>query len=301
MKASIIIPTLNRAALLERALSSICRQSVSSEQFETLVIDNGSTDSTRKIANAFVQNHSAIKYIYEPQPGLLAGRHRGAIAAVGELLVFVDDDIEAVPGWLAAIIRGFKDSSVQLIGGRSLPNYEVDPPAWIESFWETAQGGGKYCWYLSLIDLGQRRRQISPTYIFGLNLAIRRNAFFDLGGFHPDRYSRYSDKTYDLQRFSGDGEAGLTMPAEARGRLAIYEPEATVYHFVPASRMTPEYYEKRAYFEGISDSYRRMRPQIARPRPVEIRHLAGKVIERAKRVLTSRMSRPLEDALTSYR
>lgn len=234
---------------------SITRQTFPANEFEVVVVDNGSTDGTNETINSLIKNHPryTIRYFCEPEPGLLSARHRGVLEAKGELLVFVDDDIEAVPGWLTAIVTGFDDAKVQLIGGPSLPKYENDPPPWIETFWNTTSEGGRWCWHLSLLDLGHKSNRINPSYIIGLNLAIRRNAFLDLGGFHPDTYSN------DLQHFQGDGEAGLTFAAEARGLIAMYEPAATVYHFVPATRMTIDYFEKRAKAEGIRHSYSEVR------------------------------------------
>ena len=105
------------------------------------------------------------------------------------------------------------------------------------------------CGFLSLLDLGGNAIEIHPNYIWGLNFAIRRRALFNLGGFHPDCIPDA------LQRFQGDGETGLTMKAFAQGYKAVFTPGATVYHFIPASRMTPEYFERRAYYQGICDSY----------------------------------------------
>lgn len=283
MKASIIIPTLNRSGSLRKAVSSITLQTFPAEQFEIIVVDNGSTDTTHETINALIENNlrHRIRYVYEPEPGLLAGRHRGAFEAAGELLVFIDDDVEPVPGWLAAIVAGFDDIKVQLVGGRNLPKYEINPPAWIHSFWNSTPYGGGYCWYLSLLDLGQKKLRINPTYIWGLNFAIRRPAFYDLGGFHPDCIPD------NLQRFDGDGEKGLTMPAEASGALALYEPAATVYHFVPTSRMTPEYFERRAYSEGIRDSYSKMRRSETSGVALwsKARHIAGRVIRNIKQAV----------------
>ena len=131
---------------------------------ESVVVDNGSTNNPREIVKSLIENHPRhqIRYVYEPEPGLLAGRHRGVHEAVGDPLIFVDDDIEAVPG--------FDDAQVQLVGGRNLPKMSDDPPAWIENFWEPASGGGHYCFYLSLLGLGEEKRRIVPVYVFWFEL-----------------------------------------------------------------------------------------------------------------------------------
>jgi glycosyltransferase involved in cell wall biosynthesis len=89
--------------------------------YEILIIDNGSRDDTQEISQHIIKEtaHRKIRYIFEPEPGLLAARHRGALEANGELLVFVDDDIEATVGWLQAIFETFKSPCT--IGGRSEP------------------------------------------------------------------------------------------------------------------------------------------------------------------------------------
>ena len=124
---SIIIPTLNRAPSLAIAVESFVAQNFSCDSFELLVIDNGSTDNTKQIVETAIANHPSaqINYIYEPEPGLLSGRHRGALEAKGNILIFVDDDIQADVNWLQAIQESFADPSVQIVGGRNLPNYEV--------------------------------------------------------------------------------------------------------------------------------------------------------------------------------
>jgi glycosyltransferase involved in cell wall biosynthesis len=255
MSISCIIPTLNRSALLRNTIESLINQDIWPDFYEILIVDNGSTDDTKELSQKIIKETGdrQIRYIFDPEPGLLTGRHRGALEAKGDFLVFVDDDIEATPGWLQAIFDTFKRPRVQLVGGRNLPKFEVEPPSWLKSFWEPTRDGGRSCTWLSLLDLGETGLEIDPNYVWGLNFAIRKNALHDLGGFHPDSVPP------ELQRFQGDGETGLTMKARSYGYLAVYQPKATIYHIVPANRMTSEYFEKRAYFQGVCDSYSAIR------------------------------------------
>jgi len=251
MSISCIIPTLNRSALLRNTIKTLINQTISPDIYEIIVVDNGSVDDTKEILQNIMKEtaNRQIRYIFDPEPGLLTGRHRGALEAKGELLVFVDDDIEAASGWLQAILETFKSPRVELVGGRNLPKFVVQPPAWLESFYDVIPDGGRSCAWLSLLDLGESAREIDPNYVWGLNFSIRRRALHDLGGFHPDCVPK------ELQRFQGDGETGLTMKARSYGYRAVYQPKATIYHIVPGSRMTPEYFEQRAYYQGVCDSY----------------------------------------------
>ena len=105
MKLSCCIPTLNRSQSLGRAIRSLCNQTLQPESYEILIVDNGSSDNTRGETESVMREMSLhrIRYLLEPEPGLLSGRHRGALESNGEILVFSDDDIEAAPGYLHAI------------------------------------------------------------------------------------------------------------------------------------------------------------------------------------------------------
>jgi glycosyltransferase involved in cell wall biosynthesis len=254
MKISVIIPTLNRDKFLSLALESIAAQNYPADRFEILILDNGSTDATKSVAERFISQHGShqIRYIYEPEPGLLSGRHRGALEAQGDILTFADDDIEADANWLLAIEEAFADSSVQIVGGRNLPKYEVEPPEWLEWFWYE-HPCGRFCGYLSLLDFGTQVREINANYVWGLNFSIRKKALFEVGGFHPDCLP---DR---LQHFQGDGETGLTMKAKKLGYRAIYHPGALVFHQVSKARVTWEYFEKRFFLQGVCDSYTQIR------------------------------------------
>lgn len=253
---SIIIPTFNRASSLKLTIESICLQNFPAKQLEIIVVDNGSTDTTKQITEVSITTYHShqIHYIYEPEPGLLSGRHRGALEAKGNILIFIDDDIEADVNWLQAIQEAFTDPSVQLVGGRNLPKYEVEPPEWLEWFWDNHLYGCT-CGYLSLLDFGYQAREIDANYVWGLNFSIRKKALFELGGFHPDCIPMH------LQHFQGDGETGLTQKANQLGYKAIYQPRALVFHQITKDRMTYEYFDKRCFYQGVCNSYTDVRGQ----------------------------------------
>jgi hypothetical protein len=93
------------------------------------------------------------------------------------------------------------------------------------------------------------KKDISPLYVFGCNFSIRKDVLLDAGGFHPDGMPS------KLITFRGDGETHVSKHIMDSGYRAVYNPKASVYHFVPKGRMTDEYFCRRAYMQGISDSY----------------------------------------------
>jgi glycosyltransferase involved in cell wall biosynthesis len=245
---SVIIPTFNRATLLEITLRSIAQQTLPFSAYEIIVIDNASTDNTKAITLSLANEIPNIRYIYEPAPGLHSGRHRGMKEAKGDILVYADDDIEPLPEWLASIQECFRDPQVAIVGGKNIPNYESPPPAWLDELWEQTPQG-KYITYFSLLDFGDNVKEIHPMFVFGCNFSVRKKVLEEIKGFHPDGMPG------NLLKFRGDGETHVAESVHAAGYKTIYHPKASVKHWVPASRMNQDYIRKRAYSEGITYSY----------------------------------------------
>jgi len=251
---SLIIPSFNRAGALFEVLESVAGVVDPSDPVEIIVVDNGSVDHTagicREIKDRFAKHN--WHYFYDETPGLLTGRHLGAKEAQGEILAFLDDDVLLAPSWLDALKDAFSYPDVMLVGGPSFPRYDVGPPFWLVGQWVEYEGG-RLCGALSLIDLGPAKKDCDPLHVWGLNLSIRKVAFEACGGFHPDCVPK------PLQRYQGDGETGLAHKIKLQGLRALYHPEAAVKHMIPASRLTPESFEQRGFYQGVCDSYTAIR------------------------------------------
>lgn len=94
-RVSVIIPTYNRARLLLEAVASALAQT--SPVHEIVIVDDGSTDDTAKVVSSMPP---PVRYIYQRNSGLSAARNRGANAATGEYLAFLDSDDLWEPGKL---------------------------------------------------------------------------------------------------------------------------------------------------------------------------------------------------------
>jgi glucosyl-dolichyl phosphate glucuronosyltransferase len=246
---SIIIPTRNRAVSLAAALESIAKQTVGHNRFEVLVVDNGSTDHTANMVDGFRASLPNLRYFLADNPGLHVGRHKGLFEAKAEILSFIDDDVEVFQTWLEGIAKAFEDPEVVLVGGKILPKFETTPPQWLKRMWTKKSTEGYILGYLSLLDLGQTIKEISPNYVFGCNFSIRKSIVLNAKGFHPDGMPQA------FTRFRGDGETHISKYVSSKKYKALYNPKASVYHRIPAERMTETYFLKRAYNQGISNSY----------------------------------------------
>lgn len=256
MKASVIIPTYNRADQLSVTLSSLVRVDYDANLFEIIVVDNGSTDSTKEIIHKHIHenpNHH-INYVFDAIPGLLTGRHRGAMESKTDILIFIDDDIKADRNWLREIVGTFeRHPDVHLVGGKCLPDFEKSPPDWIQYFWKELPDGGRMLTDLSLCEYGETEKEIPATWVWGLNFSIRKESLYKYGGFHPDNIPP------SLQHFQGDGETGLSFKLMKAGCKVVYNPKIIVLHMVPAERMTYTYFEKRYFYQGVCNSFTEIR------------------------------------------
>src|SRR5688572_22008850 len=107
MRITVAIPTYNRAELLRQTLCGIARQDLSPNDFEILVIDNNSVAKTREVVASFAGANPAPRYILETKQGLDHGRNRALDEALGDIIVFGDDDILMEPDWLRQLVAPF--------------------------------------------------------------------------------------------------------------------------------------------------------------------------------------------------
>ena len=87
---SVIIPTYNRRDLVREAIASVLAQTY--QDFELIVVDDGSEDDTAEVVHEFAQECSRIRYIFQQNRGVSAARNRGVALGSGELLAFLDSD-----------------------------------------------------------------------------------------------------------------------------------------------------------------------------------------------------------------
>lgn len=250
---SVIIPTRNRAATLEDTLNSVARQNLRTDAFEVIVVDNNSTDNTADVVDACKVKLPNMRYFLETEPGLHAGRHRGLREAMGDLLTFADDDIEALPCWLESIAEGFSDPEVEMVGGNNLPMFLGKPPRWLLHLWEKPNLGGRAIPALSILELQGSPRLFNPLYVWGCNFSIRKSILLAAGGFHPDSFPQ------EMILFRGDGETHVSRCVLRSGGKCLFHPGVSVYHKVTPERMSISYFRRRAFNQGISDSYSELR------------------------------------------
>ena len=121
---SVVICTYNRARFLPDALGSLSNQSIPTNDYEVIVVNNASTDDTAAVCQNFINQHplSPILYLEEKQQGASFARNTGAAVARAPLLCFMDDDAVADPDYLEKILAFFQEfPDAGGLGGRIIP------------------------------------------------------------------------------------------------------------------------------------------------------------------------------------
>ncbi|MGL5646436.1 MAG: glycosyltransferase [Clostridium sp.] len=116
-KATIIVPTYNRCELLRKTLRSIEKQKYNLEEIEIIIVDDGSTDETRKMISE-EWNRKNIKYFFQEDLGFRVSRARniGAINASGEICIFIDCGQILTENFLENHIEAHKKKNIIVIG-----------------------------------------------------------------------------------------------------------------------------------------------------------------------------------------
>ena len=127
---SVVIPTRDRATLLEKALGSLSEQTLQSSRFEVIVVDDGSTDDTQGVCGAF-NNRLFLQYHKLSTSGIAAAKNLGLFASSGELVYFFDDDDIAHPDLLekhVAYHRAYPSDRIAVLGYTTWhPELEITP------------------------------------------------------------------------------------------------------------------------------------------------------------------------------
>jgi len=238
---SVVICTRNRAAFLQKALASVVQQDFPKADYEIIVVDNASTDQTVKIVAEF-RDRARVQYLREEQIGLTVARNTGWRAASGRFVAYLDDDAVALPGWLNSIASGFQAGppSIAVIGGRIDPIWEKPSPPWLAD---------EVALTLTIVNWGPNDKFVDPDreWLAGANFAASKAVLTELGGFHP-WLGRVGDNL-----LSGE-EILLQRQVIRRGHLCLYRPTMAVEHWIPASRLQPQWFFRRYYWQGVSEA-----------------------------------------------
>jgi O-antigen biosynthesis protein len=196
-RVSVVICSHNGAATIGDCLEGIA--ALDYPDYEAIVVDDGSTDDTAEIAEGF-----GVHIIRTENRGLSSARNTGLEAASGEIVAYLDDDARPDPHWLQYLAATFMTTPHAGVGGPNVPPAGADI---LEASMAEAPGGPIHV----LFSDGE------AEHIPGCNMAFRRMALEDVGGFDPQF------------RAAGD-DVDMCWRLHDQGGTLGFSPAAMVWH-----------------------------------------------------------------------
>jgi glycosyltransferase involved in cell wall biosynthesis len=202
IEVSVVIPTRDRAPRLEALLGSLRRQTLGTDRFEVIVVDDGSRDGTADLLAAeSAAGALDLHTVRLDGAGPTAARNAGVAIARGPLIAFTDDDCVTEPQWLAAGLEAWQGDPMRFVQGATAP---------IES--ERDRLGPRSYSY----EITEPDDDYQTCNIFYPRALLDRLGGFDMGMF---------------RRFGGE-DTDLGWRAVAAGAQPVFAPEARVNHAV---------------------------------------------------------------------
>ena len=195
-RISVVVCTFNGSATIRDTLNGLLKLDYPS--IDIIIVNDGSTDTTQKIASEY-----PFRLINTKNEGLSSARNTGIEAASGDIIAFIDDDAFPDPDWLRFLATTLKDGRNAGVGG---PNIPVAEDGWKAQAVAHAPGPNP----VLLTDT-------IAEHIPGCNMAFRRKALNDIGGFDP------------AFRAAGD-DVDLCWRLQESGGIIAYSPSAVVWH-----------------------------------------------------------------------
>ena len=244
-KLSIVVATYNRSQSLLRTLRSVVGQTAPAEQWECVVVNNNSTDDTEAVFADFARENPTfdLRMVTETKQGLSNARNCGIAASVGEYIAIVDDD-ETLEDSFAESYIEFFDSfpTAMAAGGAVKACYESARPRWMSRFTEQM--------IANPLDLDIAVTLFPQNRVpAGGNMAFRREVFERVGSFNP-RLGRNG------QSLIGGEENDLFARLRRAGELLYFVPNAAIFHHIPDSKLTDDYFDRLSYNVGVSKRLR---------------------------------------------
>lgn len=199
-KVSVVVPCYNGERTLKACLESL--QRLSYADYEVILVDDGSTDTTRQIALA----NPKIRYFHHEQNlGLSVARNTGIAAATGEVVAFTDADCRADEDWLYYLVGDLLSNDFVAVGG---PNLLPPEDSLTAAAVMVSPGGPTH------VMLTDRQAEHIP----GCNMAVYKWVLASLGGFDP------------IFRRAGD-DVDICWRLQQAGYKIGFSPAAFVWHY----------------------------------------------------------------------
>lgn len=235
---SVVVSARGNTSRLRNLLDALAHQSLPADRFEAVIVDNDLPGPIRPVADAVRKSDwpFAVRVLYEPTPGLSAGRNRGICAARGRYVAITDPDITPEPEWLRILLTAIEEEKVFAVGGRTVVEYPGGAATALTKALRECHGA---------VDWPDHREPaVWPYWVTGCNLLFERQTALDVGLFRTDlgRRGRWLGDCEDLE---------FVDRARQAGHDTLIEPSAVVSHPVSRPETTLRYFVRQGAGHGV--------------------------------------------------
>lgn len=209
VRVSVIVPTYNNADILPKCLDALMAQDFPHDQYEIIVVDDGSRDATSQIVSQYTQKTPLVQYLYQPNQGPASARNQGVRRANGDIIMFTDDDCEPERNWVTEMYRPFRESNGEIaaVKGAYRTRQKNVIARFAQTEFENRYRRMRNIQYIDFVD----------TYA----AAFRRETFLSLNGF---------DTRFPV---ANNEDVEFSYRMASKGHKMVFNPNAIVYHKHP--------------------------------------------------------------------
>lgn len=231
---SVIVPVYNGQATIRRCLDSLVHLDYPKEKLEIIVVDNNSTDDSRRIIERY-----PVVYVFEERRSRPRARNRGIEVAHGEIICFLDADCSARPDWVKNLIKGFDQEKIGACGGKILA---YQPNTWVEKYLNYSSSN-----FRNIL----KETPFAGPYIDTANSAYPQKIFREIGLF---------DETLEYNE-----DVDISWRICLNEHQLKYVPEATVYREYPGNLVNfcKRFFKSGYYAMTVTQKYKWLESQPA--------------------------------------
>ena len=243
MNITVAICTWNRAGLLGQTLDAMTRLRIpEGVTWELLVVNNNCTDDTDQVTAAYT-GRLPLRRLWELRPGKSNACNLAVREALGEYMLWTDDDVLVDPNWIAVYCGAFRrHPTAAVFGGRIDPWFAGTPPAWLREVFPRVAVA------YAAVDHGDAELPMSwVRFPFGANMVIRT----------AEQRQHLYDPTLGPQRNAGlrGEETDVICSILKAGSEGWWVPKARVKHYIPPERQTVRFL--RSWYTGYGRIFAR--------------------------------------------
>jgi glycosyltransferase involved in cell wall biosynthesis len=217
--------TQDRWEMLVASVESLRAQTIAPVEIIVCIDHNDDLFERARRSEEIAAGNVPVSVVANRYAGHLGSARTTAVEmAIGDVVVFLDDDARAERDLFEYLLEPYRDAAVMAVGGAPTPDYSRPRPSWFPT---------EFDWVFGCVYTGLPTVTAPTTRLIGATMSARRDELLEIGGFHSDNHD--------------DMDMCHRLAKRWPGRQIIFEPRAISQHFVHPNRLTWAYFWRRCF------------------------------------------------------